>query len=318
MKTSAKVLVRLTAVGLTAALALTACGGGADPASTGSSTGTFAKDSDTLVMGMVPDEGQATSTYQPLADYVQKVTGKKVEVKQSTNYAALIEASIAGQVDVISFSAFTYLQAKAKGAAITPVGATITEKGTGKPGYYSTAIVPAGSDIKDVAGFKGKKVCFVSESSTSGYLFPQYMLKKAGIDTKTEITPVMAGSHDVSAQKVAKGAECDAGFAQEITVTTTGPAAGLFKADDLKIVDKSLVPGPPFAIADALPADLKKTLTEKISTVTVKDITDAGIASNPAFDKFFGDGNAPVDDAYYNDLRDFCRKLPEVKTCAGI
>jgi len=129
---------------------------------------------------------------------------------------------------------------------------------------------------------------------------------------------VMAGSHDVSAQKVAKGTECDAGFAQEITVTTTGPAAGLFKADDLKIVDKSLVPGPPFAIADALPADLKKTLTEKISTVTVKDITDAGIASNPAFDKFFGDGNAPVDDAYYNDLRDFCRKLPEVKTCAGI
>ncbi|WP_041684294.1 hypothetical protein [Renibacterium salmoninarum] len=83
-------------------------------------------------------------------------------------------------------------------------------------------------------------------------------------------------------------------------------------------MDKSLVPGPPFAIAGALPADLKKTLTDKISKVTVKDITDAGIASKSAFDKFFGDGNAPVDDAYYNDLRDFCRKLPEVKTCAGI
>lgn len=128
MKTSAKVTARLTALGLAAALALTACGGGAESASSGGTDGKFAKDSDTLVMGMVPDEGQATSTYQPLADYVAKVTGKKVEVKQSTNYAALIEASIAGQVDVVSFSAFTYLQAKSKGAALTPVGATITEK----------------------------------------------------------------------------------------------------------------------------------------------------------------------------------------------
>ena len=74
---------------------------------------------------MVPDESSATSTWQPIADYVGKVSGKKVEVKQSSNYAALIEASIAGQVDVVSFSAFTYLQAKAKGAQFTPVGASV-------------------------------------------------------------------------------------------------------------------------------------------------------------------------------------------------
>ncbi|WP_285725451.1 phosphate/phosphite/phosphonate ABC transporter substrate-binding protein [Psychromicrobium xiongbiense] len=317
MKKTGKAALHLAALGVTAVLALTACGGGA-ASSSSSEAGTFAQDSSTLIMGMVPDEGQATSTYDPLKQYVEKVTGKKVEVKQSTSYAALIEAAVGGQVDVVSFSGFTYLQAKAKGATFTPVGATITETGTGKPGYYSAAIVPAASGIKDVAGFAGKKVCFVNENSTSGYLFPQYMLKKAGVDTKTGITSVMAGTHDVSAQKVAKGTECDAGFAQEITVTTTGPAAGLFKANDLKIVDKVLVPGPPFAISDKLPGDLKKTLTDKLSKVTVKDIKDAGITTNPAFEKFFGDGNAPVDDAYYNDLRDFCKKLPDVKTCAGI
>ncbi|WP_026554523.1 phosphate/phosphite/phosphonate ABC transporter substrate-binding protein [Arthrobacter sp. 35W] len=306
---------KVSAIALTAVLALSACG--ASAASTPSAdAGTFAKDSSTLIIGMVPDESSATSTWQPLADYVAKVTGKKVEVKESSNYAALIEASVAGQVDVVSFSAFTYLQAKAKGAEFTPVGATV-DASTHKPGYYSDAIVPASSNIKDIAGFKGKKVCFVNENSTSGYLFPQYLLKKAGL-SKTDYTPVFAGKHDVSAQKTAQGTECEAGFAQETTVTSTGPAAGLFKSEDLKVVEKAFVPGPPFAVADTLPADVKSVLKDKISTVTIADLKTAGIATTPAFEKFFAEGYKPVDDAYYNDLRDLCKTLPDVKTCEGI
>ena len=298
-----------------ATLALTACGaaGASGPAA---ETGTFAKDSNTLVIGLVPDESSATSSQQPIADYVGKVSGKKVEVKQSSNYAALIEAAIAGQVDVVSFSGFTYLQAKAKGAKFTPVGASV-DASTHEPGYYSDAIVPAGSAVTDLAGFKGKKVCFVNENSTSGYLFPQYMLNKAGV-TGGAYTPVMAGKHDVSAQKVAMGTECEVGFAQDITVTTSGPAAGLFKASDLKVVHREFVPGPPFAVADGLPADLKKVLTDKMSTVTTADIKAAGITTTEAFEKFFGEGNKPVDDKYYDNLRDLCKKLPDVKTCAGI
>ncbi|GGI00631.1 phosphate-import protein PhnD [Arthrobacter liuii] len=307
--------VKASAIALTAILALSACATSAGNTAT-PGAGTFAKDSSTLIIGMVPDESSATSTWQPVADYVAKVTGKKVEVKESSNYAALIEASVAGQVDVVSFSAFTYLQAKAKGAQFTPVGATV-DASTHQPGYYSNAIVPAASDIKDLAGFKGKKVCFVNENSTSGYLFPQYLLHKAGL-TKGDYTPVFAGKHDVSAQKTAQGKECDAGFAQEITVTTTGPAAGLFKAEDLKVVDKAFVPGPPFSVGDALPADLKSQLKEKLSTVTTADLRAAGITTSPAFEKFFGEGYKPVDDAYYNNLRDLCKTLPDVKTCEGV
>ncbi|GAB3556963.1 phosphate/phosphite/phosphonate ABC transporter substrate-binding protein [Arthrobacter alkaliphilus] len=312
---SASRAAKASAIALTAILALSACSTPAGNTSA-TSSGTFAKDSNTLIIGMVPDESAATSTWQPVADYVAKVTGKKVEVKESSNYAALIEASVAGQVDVVSFSAFTYLQAKAKGAHFTPVGATV-DASTHEPGYYSTAIVPAASGIKDIAGFKGKKVCFVNENSTSGYLFPQYLLNKAGIK-KGDYTPVFAGKHDVSAQKTAQGKECDAGFAQEITVTTTGPAAGLFKPEDLKIVDKAFVPGPPFAVADTLPADLKSQLKDKMSKVTIADLKTAGITTSPAFEKFFAEGYKPVDDAYYNNLRDLCKTLPDVKTCEGV
>jgi phosphonate transport system substrate-binding protein len=312
---SSRRALKVAALTTVAAVALTACGS-AGASAPSAEAGTFAKDSSTLVIGMVPDESSATSTWQPIADYVGKVSGKKVEVKQSSNYAALIEASIAGQVDVVSFSAFTYLQAKAKGAQFTPVGASV-DASTHEPGYYSDAIVPANSPVTDVAGFKGKKVCFVNENSTSGYLFPQYMLNNAGVN-KGDYAPVMAGKHDVSAQKVSQGTECEVGFAQDITVTTTGPAAGLFKASDLKVLHREFVPGPPFAVADGLPADVKKVLTEKMSAVKTADIKAAGITTTDAFDKFFGEGNKPVDDKYYDNIRDLCKKLPNVKTCEGI
>ncbi|ALO68092.1 hypothetical protein AS189_18340 [Arthrobacter alpinus] len=304
-----------SAIALAAILALSACGSAAD-VTAAADGGTFAKDSSTLVIGMVPDESSATTTWQPIADYVAKVTGKKVEVKESSNYAALIEASVAGQVDVVSFSAFTYLQAKAHGATFTPVGATV-DASTHEPGYYSEAIVPASSDIKDIAGYKGKKVCFVNENSTSGYLFPQYLLTKAGL-SQDDYTSVFAGKHDVSAQKTAKGTECEAGFAQETTVTTTGPAAGLFKTEDLKVIEKVFVPGPPFSISDTLPADMKALLKEKMSTVSIADLKGAGITTTPTFEKFFAEGYKPVDDAYYNTLRDLCKTLPDVKTCEGV
>ncbi|UUL76729.1 hypothetical protein NG819_02870 [Pseudarthrobacter sp. Fe7] len=69
--------VKASAIALTAILALSACATSAGNTAT-PEAGTFAKDSSTLIIGMVPDESSATSTWQPVADYVAKVTGKRL------------------------------------------------------------------------------------------------------------------------------------------------------------------------------------------------------------------------------------------------
>lgn len=120
------------------------------------------------MFGVVPDSQNTQGNYQPLADYIAKETGKKVQYKESSDYTALIQAAIAGQVDIASFSGFTYVTAKNSGAKITPFASIVTKEGQ-EPGYYSEAIIPKNSDITSVEGFKGKKVCFVDPSSTSGY-----------------------------------------------------------------------------------------------------------------------------------------------------
>jgi phosphonate transport system substrate-binding protein len=292
------------------ALGLAACSGSAG--ATGSSEepkadGGYAVDANTLVFGVVPDSVDTETNYQPLMDYIAKETGKKVEYHESTDYAALIEAAIAGKVDVASFSGFTYITATNNGAKLTPISSIVTKEGQ-EPGYYSQAIVPKGSSIKSLADFKGKKVCFVDPSSTSGYLFPSYNLLEAGVDPEKDVTPVFAGKHDVSVTKVGEGKECEAGFAEDSEVA---------KSDKVVKIAETMVPGAPLVYADALPDDVKKTLKDALSEVTIDDIIAAGVTSadSDAFRATFY-ATKPVDDKYYDVIRDICKKTNATQ-CQG-
>ena len=264
--------------------------------------GSFAKDATTLVFGVVPDSVDTETNYQPLMDYVAAKTGKKVEYHESTDYAALIEAAVAGKIDVASFSGFTYIIAKNKGAAISPVSSIVTEPGA-EPGYYSEAMVPNGSDITDLAGFRGKKVCFVDPSSTSGYLFPSFELLKVGIDVNNpaDITAVFAGKHDVAVTKVGEGRECEAGFAEDQEVA---------KSSAVTVVNRTHVPGAPMVISDNLPAELQQTLREALTDLTIDQIIAEGIttADSDSFRSVFA-ALTPVADADYEMIRQICQEV---------
>ena len=292
------------------ALGLAACSGAADATSTpgsdeSSSASGFAVDADTLVFGVVPDSVDTETNYQPLMDYIAEITGKTVEYHESTDYAALIEAAVAGKVDVASFSGFTYVTATNNGAKLTPISSIVTEEGQ-EPGYFSQAIVPKDSDIDSIEDFAGKKVCFVDPSSTSGYLFPSYNLLEAGIDPKTDITPVFAGKHDVSVTKVGEGVECEVGFAEDSEVE---------KSDAVKVIDETMVPGAPLVYSSTLPDDVAQELIDGLAEITIDDIIAAGIdsADTDSFRSVFY-ATKPVDDAYYDLIRDICKET-EAEQC---
>ncbi|MFJ4175063.1 phosphate/phosphite/phosphonate ABC transporter substrate-binding protein [Microbacterium sp. NPDC089696] len=293
------------------ALGLAGCSGAADATDSGSdaaaasTAGGFAVDENTLVFGVVPDSVDTETNYQPLMDYIAEITGKTVEYHESTDYAALIEAAVAGKVDVASFSGFTYVTATNNGAKLTPISSIVTEEGQ-EPGYYSQAIVPADSDIDSIEDFKGKKVCFVDPSSTSGYLFPSYNLLEAGIDPTTDITPVFAGKHDVSVQKVGEGVECEVGFAEDSEVA---------KSDAVKVIDETMVPGAPLVYSSTLPDDIAQELIDGLGQITIDDIIAAGIesADSDAFRNVFH-ATEPVDDEYYDLIRDICKET-EAEQC---
>lgn len=281
-----------------------------DDASPAADAGTFASGDDTkLVFGVVPDTESTQNNWEPLGDYISIITGKDVEFYEAADYTALIEASIAGKIDVAAFSAFTYYNATKNGAEITPFAGQLTGDLT-DPGYYSVAIANPAAGVSTLADFAGKSICFVAETSTSGYLFPSKALLEAGVDPAVDITPVFAGKHDASAEKVAAGTECVAGFAEDAV------ADSMIADGSVVEIARELVPGAPIVYSNALPQSIIDILVDKLSETTMDDMIAAGVeVSDADAAKEWFAGTKPVDDAYYDQIRDLCTELPSVESC---
>ncbi|KAA9160265.1 phosphate/phosphite/phosphonate ABC transporter substrate-binding protein [Amycolatopsis acidicola] len=297
----------------TAALVLTACGSSA-------AGDAQAGDPGTLVFAAVPSENAQTmqSAYQPLISMLEKETGKKVEFQNATDYAAVIEAQRSGKVQIAQYGPLSYVLARNSGVEATPIAAQVKTKGA-QPGYQSYGIVPAGSPIKDLAGFKGKKVCFVDPNSTSGYLYPKAGLLDAGVNPETDVTPVMAGAHDASALAVASG-QCDAGFAYDSIVDSALIQKGQLKPGQLTTVWKSdIIAGSPVAISDSLSEDLRNKITEAFRAKANVDYLNAnGFCSGTckAADDAGDWGYAGVDDKFYDGVRKVCETTKD-KQCTA-
>jgi phosphonate transport system substrate-binding protein len=311
------------AAALLAAATLAACSGtssGATPAAGaagGSAEGSWAKSEGTIVFGAVPDQAGSDSNNKPLEDYIAKQTGYKVEYYPTADYTALIAAAAAGKVDMMSSGALQYVMAVNKGAQLKPVAATLSSAKVTDPGYYSEAIVPAGSTITSLADAKGKTVCFVDPNSTSGFLFGLYQLQKAGLNVTTSGTDAsgnpafadfkafFAGAHDKSEQAVASK-QCDVGFAEDSVVD---PAA---QKGEVVAIGKEYVPGGPLSISTTLPADVQAKLTPVLEGASLDAIKGAGVTLTDGFSKgYFG---AQKEDAsYYKSITDLCASIPAAK-----
>ena len=243
--------IGLAAVAGLALLGVSACGQSAADS-----------ESDTIVISGVPaEEGtDLRNTYEPIIKMLEKELDLTVEFKPSTNYASVIEGQRSGKIDIAQYGALAYYQAVNSGSEIEILGAMIKEKGK-PPGYQSYGVVPSGSDIDSIEDFAGKNLCFVDESSTSGYLYPLNGLLKAGVE-KDDWKEVMAGGHDSSALGVESG-QCEAGFALDSMVDETLIKKGDLKEGDLEVVWKSdTIAEPPITISQQVPQDLRDKLKD--------------------------------------------------------
>ncbi|MDQ4214112.1 phosphate/phosphite/phosphonate ABC transporter substrate-binding protein [Microbacterium sp. ASV81] len=315
-------LLGVAALVAAASIALSACSSadGSTPTASASAAGTFAKSADTLVFAATPDQAGSDQNYKPIEDYIAKQTGLKVEYFPTSDYTALIAAMVAGKADITTSGGLQYVMATNKGADYSPVAAQLNSPNVTKAGYYSEAMANPKSGVTSVAGFKGKKVCFVDPNSTSGFLFGLYQLQKAGLDVKStgtdangnpqfkDFTAVFAGAHDKSEQAVAAG-QCDAGFAED-TIAEAGSQKG-----EVKVVGKELVVGGPFTVSNKLPSDVKDKLTKALQDASLATVKGSGVTLSDGFAKNYF-GVEKIDKAYYQPLFDLCKNIAAAKCAA--
>lgn len=256
----------------------------------------------TLRVGAIPaeDSQKTRENYKPLANYLEKKTGMKVEIFVATDYSGVIEAMRSGKLDVAMFGPFSYVLAADKAGAEAFV--VEVRKGSGTS-YKSIVITHPDNGITKLEDIKGRTYAFVDPASTSGNLIPRSFYKKNNIDPDKDFkTVIYAGGHDAAALAV-KNRKVDAASMDDITYGSM-KEKGLISDKDIKIIFSSdPIPGSPWAMRKDLPAGLKNTLKEAYLNAAKED---------PAALSAYGgkvEGYEPTEDKNYDVIRETAKIL---------
>ena len=282
---------------------------------------------------------------------IEQATGKKVEHQLTTDYAVAIEAMASGKAQICFNGAESYVQAHDKNPAVLPLFVNSGESGTLDDAlYYSFLAVEeanasnyADGDSYVIDNIEGKKMSFVSNSSTSGFKVPtstvigHFSDKNLTTDSLIEsgefFSEVMfGGSHQGSAFNLMSGkadvaAFCDTeirpyadctegeenkvGSVYSIKDNATAPFDQVQGEKFVLIASTPVLNGPFFYNSETLsPEDVKAIqalFTSDVVTNNEKIFIPEG---SDAVDVFEKEGNARfvlVEDSWFEPIREMSK-----------
>ncbi|WP_424004955.1 phosphate/phosphite/phosphonate ABC transporter substrate-binding protein (plasmid) [Haloarcula salina] len=161
----------------------------------------------TLTVGVVPDVDPDTAIEQntALASHLEAELDATVDLRTAADYAGMVQAMVAGQVDLAYYGGVSYVLAHHRAGA-EPV---VVGSKDGETLWHSAFVVGADADAEgmdDVAANVGDlDLVFGDPISTSGTVMPTYYLQ-----TEHDLAPQTAfdqvthvGAHDATAKTVA-------------------------------------------------------------------------------------------------------------------
>lgn len=279
------------------------------------------KTKEKLVMVWYPNE--SASDFKPARDEFAKLitqaTGREVEQKLTTDYAIAIEAIANGTANISFMGAQGYIEANKKSNKVKPLFVNSGASGTLDDAiYYSFLNVNQGDEEKykkdkeySIDNIVGKKMSFVSNSSTSGFKVPTSSIistfsknekwKDISEDTLIEggkdkfFTEVLfGGSHQGSAvnllsKKADIAAFCDteiAPYANCVEGTEARPGA-IYQINDNASAPFDVYKGKKFVVIKSTPV-LNGPFAYNTDTLTQEEIkaiqdlfTSDEVANNP-------------------------------------
>lgn len=149
-----------------------------------SSLNTYAevKDPSTITIAWLPNSSvdECRETRLAIDAVIEKATGKKVEDKLTADYAVAVEALTSGKAQLALLGGESYVEAHANNNKVVPLVVNSGASGTLVDAvYYSRMLVKKGNEEQYKSGTSfaldnivGKRMSFVSTSSTSGFIVP--------------------------------------------------------------------------------------------------------------------------------------------------
>ncbi|WP_028593198.1 phosphate/phosphite/phosphonate ABC transporter substrate-binding protein [Paenibacillus assamensis] len=169
-----------------------------------------------LKVQFVPSQNAETleAKAKPLEKLLRDQLGIPVKVSVSTNYNTIIEALASKQVDIGFLPPNAYVLAhdtKKTADILLQAQRFGVEDATGANtaelvDYYKAMIVvKKDSPIQKLEDLKGKKIAWQDVTSSAGYVWPAYEMKKAGVDPDADVTGITVKGHDKALLAVLNG-----------------------------------------------------------------------------------------------------------------
>ncbi|HVZ06875.1 phosphate/phosphite/phosphonate ABC transporter substrate-binding protein [Rhodopila sp.] len=247
--------------------------------------------------------------YDGFQKLLQENLGIPVKLYPAADYAGVMQAIAAGQLDGAEFSpsafAGAWLDCKCVGPTVVPL------ERDGTIYYIAVMITRADSGIRSIADMKGHSLAWADPNSASGYLIPAASLRKQGIDLSDGAyfsRTGFAGGHEQGIIAVLNK-QYDAcvtwtsGQGDEAQGFSRGALRGMvdrgmLHMSDVRIIWKSArIPNGPWGLRGALPAGFKQVFTAFMMDLpkSHKDIYDA-------IEQGVGIGYVPASMDMYKDL----------------
>ncbi|WP_243545238.1 phosphate/phosphite/phosphonate ABC transporter substrate-binding protein [Pseudodesulfovibrio tunisiensis] len=194
----------------------------------------------TVKFGMFPsnDPVKLQKVMDMLAQYLEKNTGDRVEAVITRDYHELADRLENRTLDMAWTNTLNYVRLKKAVPTIqyiTTYRERNEDSGTIQPFYQSYLVTLESSDIHDLIQARGKRFAFTDLDSTSGYAYPNMMLRKQGIDPSTYFGKVFfLKKHDRVVEALLAGA-IDLGAMSDGTYFTATRKHG----EKFRILDKS-------------------------------------------------------------------------------
>ncbi len=224
-----------------------------------------------IKIGATPGEDiqKRRDEYKAFQTYLEKQTGLKSEIFIATDYASVVEAMRAGEVDVALYGPLSYVLAA--DVANAEVFATDYKESTGKF-YEAYIITQPDSGIETISDLKGKSFAFVDPASTGGHLIPKKEMIQNGIDPDKDLaSTIFAGGHDASALAVKNRSVDAAAIVKHMYEKLM--KEGIITEEDVKIIHTSEpFPSGAWAFRPDLDEGLKEIIKDAVINIPESEL----------------------------------------------
>jgi PAS domain S-box-containing protein len=195
---------------------------------------------------------QVTAQWQPVADYIQSVLSRPVELSVY-NHKEFATVVAQRGVDVVITTANQFILLQHTAGLSAPVATLIMREGPHHLSAYGSTIITRADrdDIGSLADLAGKRIAVVSLEAFAGYQMPVFEMVEAGMPVPTDEMLLITGQpHDRVIEAVVNG-RADAGFVRTGLLESLAEKE-LLDINRFKVINQQNLPRFPYTVSTRL------------------------------------------------------------------